>query len=195
MAGVGQSFFERRHAFAVGAGNLQAKPGVEQVGLVVNQGGANPDNRRSRSPVKVGAVLRHDAVERVALGISDQACIDTNLAAKHHEQPRTLGPDSLSLGGHATQQHVVRPGIDMGQPPACQGKRRHELDLPHHPIEDPANPFQVFTCPRHPGRDPIIHHAVFEVPSVAQSPVPVLDLPENLPGNRLARYSRAAGSS
>ena len=55
-------------------------------------------------------------LERVASGVGDQARVDAELAAQRHEQPGSLGPEPFGLGGHAPQQHVVRPGERLGQP-------------------------------------------------------------------------------
>ena len=117
---VGERLFEGRHALPAGAGDLEAEPGVEQVGLVVDQRRADPDDRRPLRPCRAspGSCRRQHGVDHVAPGVSDQAGVDPELAAERHEQPGALGPDGpFGLGGHAADQDVVRPGEGRPEPP------------------------------------------------------------------------------
>lgn len=92
--GVGDSVFKRGHARSVGPRNLHADAGVEEIRLVVDDGCADPDDRRFRPEAHatkrgihliLQAVSGKPRLERIAPAVCDQAGVDLELAAKRDE--------------------------------------------------------------------------------------------------------------
>ena len=123
----------------------------------------------------------HEGLDHVPLAVGDQADVDAELPAEHHEQPAAFGPESLGLRGHAPQEHVVGAGDHLGELFRAEAAGLNELDLLDDPVEDPADACQIVSRASHPAGDGRVKHAVLEMAGIgSRAPLRFLQLREQL---------------